>query len=178
MKKQPNAHASKRRVAARAYPENKWYEEKQEEKRRDPNNHSYDELGALSSGTYLPNLYKGVLPLWDASRRVWHRDGMPEQEFRTKHDAHARKLREYNDRMDEAIKKLTSILVENDMKPHDLFAELDINGDDAINAEELKEGLHRYGIMLDDFEVNEIIAAFDTDGSGDVDEKEWQQQLS
>jgi Ca2+-binding EF-hand superfamily protein len=73
-----------------------------------------------------------------------------------------------------AIKKLTSILVENDMKPHDLFAELDINGDDAINAEELKEGLHRYGIMLDDFEVNEIIAAFDTDGSGDVDEKEWQ----
>jgi Ca2+-binding EF-hand superfamily protein len=72
-----------------------------------------------------------------------------------------------------AVKKLRNLLIQNKMRPTDLFKTLDINHDQQISAQELNMGLRRYGIALQDFEVNEIIQEFDTDGDGEIDELEF-----
>merc|ERR1711972_647001 len=53
------------------------------------------------------------------------------------------------------------------------FESIDVNGDGKLSMVELTEGLQKSGLDLSGFDVKQIVANMDGDGSGSVDYTEF-----
>merc|ERR1712113_162824 len=59
----------------------------------------------------------------------------------------------------------------------DFFRTIDVSGDGLCTAEELREGLAKMDLRLQDEEFAKVIARLDKDNSGDVNPKEFDKEI-
>jgi calcium-dependent protein kinase len=55
----------------------------------------------------------------------------------------------------------------------DVFVSLDVNGDGFLSPAELRDGLQKAGVPLEDFDLDDIVYGVDADGSGAIDYTEF-----
>jgi Ca2+-binding EF-hand superfamily protein len=84
---------------------------------------------------------------------------------------HTPKLRTTLDRLSREIYGSTRSM-------HSFFVQFDLNGDGVLNAEEMHAGLTKMAGALQLSEVEALMCAFDADGNGEIDYKEFCSMLA
>jgi len=79
-----------------------------------------------------------------------------------------RKLKSY-DVVDEALTFFRQYMTENDIDLVTFFQDMDEDGSMAVSYDEFREGLKAAKIPLTPLQVDQLIAALDMDGDGDID---------
>jgi hypothetical protein len=78
----------------------------------------------------------------------------------------------------ESLDRLCAELASKHELVYELLQRLDRNGDGRLSRDELRHGLSSLGVSLKQWELDEVIAAFDKNGDGSVDYVEFYTLLS
>lgn len=68
-----------------------------------------------------------------------------------------------------AESRLAGLLVKKNLKPNDLFSQMDANKNGIVDVGEFGNSLRKLGLDASDEELKRIYTGFDKDGSGDLD---------
>jgi len=79
--------------------------------------------------------------------------------------------------VDDAMRLLVRKLKEKRIRAVELFKSIDDSGDGTITADELRHGLHKLGLELQDAEFGAVMGRIDKDGGGEVSLKEFERAM-